>query len=141
MKMLVAIDGSKNAIRALKHAIKLAGKLSERSSLVLVNAHDDMALRGASQFVGKDTVKSYLDDLSNSELAEAVTLAEKSGLSFETRMVRGQVAQAILKAASDRDCDMIVLGSKGRSALRDLLIGSVAQRVISMSSLPVTIIK
>lgn len=141
MKMLVAIDGSKNAIRALKHAIKLAGKLSERSSLVLVNAHDDMALRGASQFVGKDTVKSYLDDLSNSELAEAVTLAEKSGLSFETRLVRGQVAQAILKAASDRDCDMIVLGSKGRSALRDLLIGSVAQRVISMSSLPVTIIK
>ena len=141
MKMLVAIDGSKNALRALKYAIKLAGKLSEPSSLVLVNAHDDTALRGASQFVGKDTVKGYLDDLSNSELAEAVALAEKSGLSFETRLVRGQVAQAILKAATDRDCDQIILGSKGRSALRDLLIGSVAQRVIAMSTIPVTIIK
>lgn len=141
MKMLVAIDGSKNALRALKHAIKLAGKLSEPSSLVLVNAHDDTALRGASQFVGKDTVKGYLDDLSNSELAEAVALAEKSGVSFETRLVRGQVAQTILKAATDRDCDQIILGSKGRSALRDLLIGSVAQRVIAMSTIPVTIIK
>ncbi len=141
MKMLVAIDGSKNALRALKYAIKLAGKLSEPSSLVLVNAHDDTALRGASQFVGKDTVKGYLDDLSNSELAEAVALAEKSGLSFETRLVRGQVAQTILKAATDRDCDQIILGSKGRSALRDLLIGSVAQRVIAMSTIPVTIIK
>ncbi len=141
MKMLVAIDGSKNALRALKYAIKLAGKLSEPSSLVLVNAHDDTALRGASQFVGKDTVKGYLDDLSNSELAEAVALAEKSGLSFETRLVRGSVAQAILKAATDRDCDQIILGSKGRSALRDLLIGSVAQRVIAMSTIPVTIIK
>ena len=141
MKMLVAIDGSKNALRALKYAIKLAGKLSEPSSLVLVNAHDDTALRGASQFVSKDTVKGYLDDLSNSELAEAVALAEKSGLSFETRLVRGQVAQTILKAATDRDCDQIILGSKGRSALRDLLIGSVAQRVIAMSTIPVTIIK
>ncbi len=141
MKMLVAIDGSKNSLRALKYAIKLAGKLSEPSSLVLVNAHDDTALRGASQFVGKDTVKGYLDDLSNSELAEAVALAEKSGVSFETRLVRGQVAQTILKAATDRDCDQIILGSKGRSALRDLLIGSVAQRVIAMSTIPVTIIK
>ena len=75
------------------------------------------------------------------ELAEAVALAEKSGVSFETRLVRGQVAQTILKAATDRDCDQIILGSKGRSALRDLLIGSVAQRVIAMSTIPVTIIK
>jgi nucleotide-binding universal stress UspA family protein len=62
-------------------------------------------------------------------------------VSFETRLVRGQVAQTILKAATDRDCDLIILGSKGRSALRDLLIGSVAQRVIAMSTIPVTIIK
>jgi hypothetical protein len=100
-----------------------------------------MALRGASQFVGKDAVKAYLDDLSNSELAEAVALATKAGVSFETRLVRGQVAQAIVKAADDRKCDLIVLGSKGRSALRDLLIGSVAQRVVALADVPVTLIK
>jgi nucleotide-binding universal stress UspA family protein len=141
MKILIAIDGSKNSLRALKYGIKLAAKLSEPTTFVLVNAHDDMALRGASQFVGKDAVKAYLDDLSNSELAEAVAIATKAGVSFETRLVRGQVAQAIVKAADDRKCDLIVLGSKGRSALRDLLIGSVAQRVVALADVPVTLIK
>jgi nucleotide-binding universal stress UspA family protein len=141
MKILVAIDGSKNSIRALKYSIKLIGKLSEASELVLVNAHDDMALRGASQFVGKDAVSDYLKDLSTTELAEAVALAEKAGVTFETRMARGQVAQAIVKTAKDRNCDAIVLGSKGRSALRDLLIGSVAQRVVAMADIPVTLTK
>lgn len=141
MKLLVAIDGSKNSIRALEYSIKLIGKLTEASELVLVNAHDDMALRGASQFVGKDAVSDYLKDLSTTELAEAVALAEKAGVSFVTRSVRGQVAQAIVKTATDLNCDAIVLGSKGRSALSDLLIGSVAQRVSAMADVPVTLIK
>lgn len=141
MKILVAIDGSKNSLRALKYAIKLAGRMSEASELLLVNAHDDIALRGASQFVGKEAVKGYLDDLSASELKDAIETAQKSKLSFQTRMLRGQVAQSIAKAATDADCDLIVLGSKGRTALKDLLIGSVAQRVASLASMPVTLVK
>ena len=141
MKILVAIDGSKNSLRALKHAIKLVGKVSEPSELLLVNAHDDVALRGASQFVGKDTVKSYLDDLSRTELADAIQAAEKAKVRFESKMLRGQVAQSIAKAAADGGCDLIVLGSKGRSAIKDLLIGSVAQRVATLSEVPVTLVR
>jgi nucleotide-binding universal stress UspA family protein len=141
MKILVAIDGSKNSLRALKYAIKLAARMAEPSQLMLVNAHDDIALRGASQFVGKDAVKDYLDDLSRSELQDAIAAAEKAKVKFETKMLRGQVAQAIAKAAGDADCDLIVLGSKGRSAIKDLLIGSVAQRVASLSDVPVTLVK
>ncbi len=141
MKILVAIDGSKNSLRALKHAIKLAARLSEPSELLLVNAHDDIALRGASQFVGKDAVKGYLDDLSRGELADAIKAAEKAKVKFEAKMLRGQVAQSIAKAAADADCELIVLGSKGRSAIKDLLIGSVAQRVASLSDVPVTLVK
>jgi nucleotide-binding universal stress UspA family protein len=141
MKILVAIDGSKNSLRALKHAIKLSGRLAEPAELLLVNAHDDIALRGASQFVGKDAVKGYLDDLSRTELAEAIQAADKAKVRYETKMLRGQIAQAIAKAASDAGCDLIVLGSKGRSAIKDLLIGSVAQRVASLSEVPVTLVK
>jgi nucleotide-binding universal stress UspA family protein len=141
MKILVAIDGSKNSLRALKHAIKLAARMSEPSELLLVNAHDDIALRGASQFVGKDAVKSYLDELSRGELADAIKAAEKAKVKFEAKMLRGQVAQTVAKAAADAGCELIVLGSKGRSAIKDLLIGSVAQRVASLSDVPVTLVK
>ena len=141
MKVLVAIDVSKNSLRALKHAIKLTARMSEPSELLLVNAHDDIALRGASQFVGKDAVKGYLDDLSRSELADAIQAAEKAKVKFETKALRGQVAQAIAKAAADGGCELIVLGSKGRSAIKDLLIGSVAQRVAALADVPVTLVK
>jgi nucleotide-binding universal stress UspA family protein len=141
MKILVAIDGSKNSLRALKYAIRLAGKLDEPSQLLLVNAHDDIALRGASQFVGKDAVKDYLDDLSAAELKDAVEMATKAKVAFTRKTLRGQVAPAIAKAADDGQCDLIVLGSKGRSALKDLLIGSIAQRVAAIADVPVTLVK
>lgn len=141
MKILVAIDGSKNALRALKHAIRLVGRLAEPGELLLVNAHDDIGLRGASQFVGKDAVKAYLDDLSRTELAGAIEAARKAEVRFDTRAVRGPVAKSIVEAASDADVDLIVLGSKGRTALKDLLIGSVAQRVAALSLVPVTLVK
>ncbi|MFM1989514.1 MAG: hypothetical protein RJA99_2471 [Pseudomonadota bacterium] len=141
MKILVAIDGSKNSLRALKYAVKLAGRLSEPGELLLVNAHDDIALRGASQFVGKDAVRSYLDDLSASEMKGAIEAATKAKVSFSAKTLRGQVAQTIVKAADEEGCDLIVLGSKGRTALKDLLIGSVAQRVASLSDVPVTLVK
>lgn len=141
MKLLVAIDGSKNSLRAMKYATKLVARMSEPSQLVLVNAHDDIALRGASQFVGKDAVKSYLDDLAQGELKEAVAAAQKAKVAFEVRTARGPVAQAIVKVAIDDDVDMIVLGSKGRTALKDLLIGSVAQRVIAIAEVPVMLVK
>jgi nucleotide-binding universal stress UspA family protein len=141
MKLLVAIDGSSNSMRALQFAIGLARKTSAPSELVLVNAHDDIALRGASQFVGKDAVDGYLDDLARSELKDALELAAQSKVPFTSRMLRGQIAQAIVEEAKTAGCDMIVLGSKGRTALKDLLIGSVAQRVASISDVPVTLIK
>lgn len=141
MKILVAIDGSENSLRALRYAIDLVGRMPEPSSLLLANAHDDIALRGASQFVGKDAVKDYLDDMARGELKDAIAAAQSAGVSHEVRMLRGQVAQAITKAAEDERCDLIVLGSKGRTALKDLLIGSVAQRVASLAEAPVTLVK
>lgn len=137
MKIFVAIDGSKNSLRGLK----VAGKLSEPSHLILANAHDDMALRGASQFVGKQAVDRYLDDLAETELRSATEQARKSGVTFESRMLRGRVAQTIAESADDSKCDLIVLGSKGRSALKDLMIGSVSQRVSSLAKTPVLLVK
>jgi len=141
MKILVAVDGSPNSLRAVDHAISLAGRLKEPARLVLANAHDDIALRGASQFVGKEAVHDYLNDLALAELKDAIEAARRAQVPFETRMAVGGVAAALVKIATDEACDLIVLGSKGRTALKDLLIGSVAQRVAALAQLPVTLVK
>ena len=53
----------------------------------------------------------------------------------------GHVAEEIVKAAKDGKFDVIVMGAKGRSTLGDVLVGSVAQRVLAITQLPVTFVK
>jgi nucleotide-binding universal stress UspA family protein len=141
MKILVAIDGSDNALRALDEAIRLAPAGGAEPALVLVNVHDDIALRSATQFVAKASVDAYLDDMAQGETAAAAERAAASGLPHVLHKLRGQVGQAIAETATREGCDMVVLGYKGRTALKDLLLGSTAQRVLSLSPVPVLLVK
>lgn len=141
MKLLVAIDGSENSLRALDSAISLAGKTNGSALIGLVNAHDDLGLRGASQFVGNKAVTDYLHEQSETELRDAVARLQASGVPFETKAVRGSPAEAIAATATEGHYDLVFLGSKGRSALGDLLMGSVAQRVIEHCPVPVVLVR
>lgn len=62
MKLLVACDGSKNSLRAVRYAIRLVGAMSDPSRITLISVHEDVALRHASRFVGKDAIDDYLRD-------------------------------------------------------------------------------
>ena len=141
MKLLVATDGSENALRAVEYAIEMLGKLKEPGSITLISVHDDTALRHAQRFVGKEVVDDYLRELSDTDLAEARKILEKSGVRHDNIIRTGHVASEITTAGTDGGFDMIVLGSKGRSALKDLVIGSIAMRVIEMSSVPVLLVR
>jgi nucleotide-binding universal stress UspA family protein len=141
MKLLVATDGSENALRAVEYAIEMLGKMKESGSVTLISVHDDTALRHAQRFVGKEVVDDYLRELSDTDLAEARKLLEKSGIRHDNVIRTGHVASEVVKSATDGGFDMIVLGSKGRSALKDLVIGSVAKRIIEMSATPVLLVR
>mgnify|MGYP000042892119 CR=1 FL=1 len=142
MKILVATDGSKNSMRALKYAVGLVGQLnSKTSSLTVISVHDDAGLRHAKAFVGKDAVADYLRELSDKELKPAIKLLKDSGIKHDMVIRTGHVSEEIIKEASASKYDMIVLGSKGRTSLADLLVGSVAQRVLSTAKQPVLLVK
>ncbi len=136
MKILVAIDGSENALRALDHAIGLAHKLKDSARIVLINVHDDAALNSASKALGSNAVKDYLADLSKEQMADAVAKAAASGIEHETVIATGPISATIVNEADARQVDLIVLGTKGRGGLRDWLIGSVAQSVSASGSIP-----
>lgn len=141
MKMLVATDGSKNALHAVKYAIQLLGRMSEGGSITLISVHDDVALRHARRFVGKDAVADYLRELSEQDLADARKALDKAGVSHDMIIRTGHVATEIVEAAERGKFDLLVMGSKGRSALKDLLIGSVAKRVAELSRVPVLLVR
>lgn len=140
MKILVATDGSKNSLRAVKYVVKLAADLAEPPHVTLVSVHDDVSLRHAQRFVGRAAVDDYLRELSEADLAAPRKALDKAGIVHDMVMRTGHVAAEIAAVGNEGKFDLIVLGSKGRSALKDLLVGSVAKRVMELSKVPVLLV-
>jgi len=141
VKLLVAIDGSDNALRAARFAASLLEQLREPGSITLISVHDDVALRNARRFVGKQVVDEYLRDLSEQDLAGAREMLDGLNIPYDCLIRVGPIANEISQAADPDRFAMVVLGSKGRTGLRDLLIGSVARRVSEISRIPVLLVK
>ena len=118
MKILVPTDGSVCALRALDYAIEMAHLMGNTASISLLSVHDDTGLKHVRKHFPKGTIEDYLHDLSAKELKSSKKKLDKSD-----------------------KFDLIVMGAKGRSTFTDLLIGSVAQRVLSATHVPVTLIK
>lgn len=140
MKILVPVDGSKSALNAVKYAAKLSGNMRSNDTVTLIIVHDDHGLRHAKQFVGKAAVEDYLRELSDKELKSSLAVLKKAGIKYNTIVQTGHVAAAIANTAN-KGYDMVIMGTKGRSALADLLIGSVAQRVVASCKKPVLLVK
>lgn len=142
MKILVATDGSKPALHAVKYAAKLIGLLSSASnSITLVSVHDDVGLRHAKAFVGQEAIADYLRELSEKELKAARKILDGAGVKHDMEVRTGHISQEIVSCAKTGKFDLIVLGSKGRGAISDLLLGSVAQRVLATAEIPVILVK
>ena len=141
MKILVATDGSEHALRAVKYAAELVGQLREASSVTLVSVHDDTGLRNAKAYVGSQEVADYLRELSDEELKPARELLDLKGVKHDAEIRTGHVVQQIVDCAGEGKFDLIVLGAKGRGAFADLLMGSVAQRVLAIAKQPVILVK
>ena len=141
MKILVATDGSKPALNAVKYAIKLVRQLSTSSSITLISVHDDAGLHHAKVFVGREVVADYLRELSDQEMKPARRLLDKAGVKHDMEVRTGHVAKEIVGLAKSGKYEMLVLGTKGRTAVADLLLGSVAQRVLATAQTPVLLVK
>jgi nucleotide-binding universal stress UspA family protein len=142
MKILVATDGSKHALRGVEYAVKFVRLLrSATNPITLISVHDDVGLRSAKSFVGSAKVADYLREMSEKELKPARKLLDAAGVKHNMVIRTGHVAQEIVACANDGKFDLIVMGSKGRSAFADLLLGSVAQRVLATAKQPVVLVK
>jgi len=140
VKLLIAIDGSESALKATRHAMALAQSCRAPPTITLISVHDDSALHQASHFVGQKVVVEHLHAQSELDLAPAIGLCKEGGIDPEKMIRIGHVAQELALAADSGGFDLMVLGTKGRSRIADLLLGSVAQRVCAISSTPVLLV-
>ena len=129
-RLLVATGGSPWSDVAVNHSLRLA---QERGLEVCILSVDPS--RGAS--------RGALDDNSPAKdiLANAEARAAASGVVYEAHLAYGDITEAVLETASSRQCDAIVMGSRGMTGLKRLMIGGISNAVAAKSHLPVLIVK
>ncbi len=141
MKILLPIDGSKASLNAAKYVAKFAKNSRSPVTVTLANIHDDAGLNHVKQFVAKNVVDDYLREISEKELKPAQKVLDAAGVKHTMVIKRGHISNEIMALANKDKVDLIVMGAKGRSGLLDILMGSVAQRVLSSAKQPVLLVK
>lgn len=140
MNILLAVDGSNASNRATRHVVKLAGQLAEPPGLTLVNACAPL-LPTAARKLGRKATSEYYASETKYATRKARRALERAGLAFEQASPVGDAAEEIVRLADKHDADMVVMGSRGQTALKSLLLGSVASRVLAMAKVPVTVVR
>ncbi|HET7649723.1 MAG TPA: universal stress protein [Gammaproteobacteria bacterium] len=140
MKVLIAIDGSENALRALTKFLHLTKSFTDLPSITLISVHDDSPFYGAARFAGRESVVEYLKGLSVGDLAGAQARLDEWKIPHHVVMAVGEIASTIVRHADENGFDLIVMGSKGRTNLGNLLMGSVATKVLAATDKPVLLV-
>lgn len=140
MRILVAVDGSDAADRATQHAIGLGTALAAPPKLHLIHV-DPHPLPTTALLLEASEADSYHEENSRRATRRARLRLKSAALDVTTHYVVGDPASAILALARKTKFDLIVMGSHGRSALQNVLLGSVACKVLSHCTVPVTIVR
>ena len=139
LNILVPVDGSANAERAVKHAIEI-GKACQTAEIHLLNVQPPV--RGdVSSFIGGGTIENWHREEAEKALAGAKKLLDGSGLSYKVHISIGNPGDVIAGFAKKLACTQIIMGTRGLGSALGLLLGSVAQHAISHVDVPVTLIK
>lgn len=139
MKVLVPIDGSENAIRALRHAV---GLVRECGAFELHLLNVQPALGGdVTTFVGSAAVKGFHREEGEKVLAPATALLDREGVPYQLHITVGPVGESIAGFAKKLGCNAIVMGTRGLGAIKGMLLGSVSTGVIHHAEMPVTLVK
>lgn len=139
VKVLIPFDGSESAMRAVRHAIFMA-KDSAGHEFLLFHVLDISSLGTDESFWKGGTREKLLSD-AEQVLTPAKQAFDQAGVTYRSEVTIGIPANDIASHAKASGCDAIVMGTRGMSAIASFFVGSVAQRVIHNSEVPVTLVR
>ncbi|MDD3883422.1 MAG: universal stress protein [Gallionella sp.] len=141
MKLLIPVDGSDNALRALKLAVEEAGALQTRPEILLLNVQWNVAAGNVKLFIDQETINDYYREQGETALKAAREAVEAAGLPYRYHISIGTPAEAIARYAAEENVDRIVMGRQGQGGLQSLLLGSVANRLLHLTDKPILLVK
>ena len=141
MRILLPTDGSEHSIAALRHLLPRLAWFGAVPQFALLNVHPHLPYARAVAWAGKEAAHQYYDDECAAALAPGAAVLDEAGIAFERAQRIGEPAVEIVKFAAEWNADLIAMGRHGHSAVASLLMGSVTQKVIATSTVPVLLLR
>lgn len=139
-KILVGLDGSPNSLRALDFALELASLKhdSQLEAVCVVGFSRDLALFAG---LSPEQYKIFLQEKASKILLNAENKAKEKGINITTFILEGDAADALSNYARTAGVDHIVIGSRGLSNIKGMMMGSVSHRLLYQAHCPVTVVR
>jgi len=136
-KVMVPVDGSDHSMRAAEAAADLVGPAG--GEILLVHCHKSFPSVIGEPYLQEaiTRIRENSDDL----IAPYRTLFREKGLTVVERLLEGPPGSVLPEVAEIEKCDMIVMGSRGRTDLQGLFLGSVTHRVLRSTPCPVLVVR
>ncbi|HTN65128.1 MAG TPA: universal stress protein [Burkholderiaceae bacterium] len=145
MKILLPVDGSDYTIKAVNFLITHFEWFKDGPDLYLLNVQLPIppGIAGhAGSLLGKVVIDSYYKEEAEKALAPATDLLHGYSIPFTSTYKVGDIAKEICAYVAENGIDMIVMGSHGQGALKNLLMGSVTTKVLATATeVPVLIVR
>jgi nucleotide-binding universal stress UspA family protein len=135
-RILVAVDFSPHSEKAFHYAIELAKRLGAK--LALVHAyHVALPIGSPNQVAVPPQFWTDIRDAADRRLQETLRKAQGEGVHCEAHLTPMPPAPAIADTAAEIEADLIVMGTRGNTGLKHVLLGSVAERTLRLAECPV----
>ena len=138
MKILVAVDGSKPSLKAVQLLIDHCDWFREAPQVELVTVH--LPVPRVAR-LPKQQLERYYAEEGQAMLSAAKKKLDAARIPYAPHVLVGPVAEAIVKHAREKRCDLIYIGTRGMSELGKALVGSTATKVMHISDIPVLLVK
>ena len=141
-RVLLPIDGSQCALRAVALVIAKRANYANPEDLEihLVNVQPPLS-HDITRFASHQQVVDFHREESEKLMRPACALFDSAGIGYTSHHEVGSVAESITALADALHCDQIVMGTHGRGALQELLMGSITLKVLHLANVPVLLVK
>ena len=138
--ILLPVDGSDSSERAARHLVHLIKTYTPLTVRVL-NVQPPVKAGEISPMVTTETVEAVRIDEGTRAGEPVRAILDASAIPYTYDVVIGPVAESIARYAKEHNCDAIIMGTRGMSAISNLLMGSITTKVLHLTDVPVTLVK
>ena len=139
-KLLLPIDGSDNANKAVNKVIEMMDWYKTAPEIHLLNVQTPFD-GNVALFINRDNIDEYHREEGLKCLQKAFSILDQKSIKYEYHVTVGNPADRIEQFATELQCDLIVISAYGHGAIKNLLLGSMVNKLIQLATKPVLLVK